>query len=160
MREGEVTAATFGTGLPWRLLLALPRVSLATVKARALLPPTYRRSDVVENIQATALLVAAFALGRADLLAAGTRDRVHQPYRMEACPLLGRLLPLAGAHGIHSVTLSGAGPSVLLIADQSAALDAQLEAVRKAEGDGLLEVLETRIGGGASWSNSGQVTTV
>ena len=75
--------------------------------------------DAVANIQSTALLVSAFALGRGDLLAAAMQDRIHQPYRMEACPLLGQLLPLSGTPGILGVALSGAGPSVLLIADGS-----------------------------------------
>ncbi len=50
------------------------------------------------SLQCVALLTAAFALGRADLLRLATRDRLHQPYRMELCPLLPALLPLAGNH--------------------------------------------------------------
>ena len=158
MQQGRVTAASFGLELPWRLLLALPSASLATVKARALLPDNYSRADVVENIQSTALMVAAFALGRPDLLAQGMRDRVHQPYRAEACPLLGGLLPLAGTASIYSVTLSGAGPSVLLIADRSGSLDEQVAAVRKAaaDADDSLEMVATAIGQGARWSNADQ----
>jgi homoserine kinase len=37
---------------------------------------------------------------------------------MELCPLLPALLPLAGNHGVLSVTLSGAGPAVLLLIHQ------------------------------------------
>src|SRR5580704_2298533 len=59
-KEGLVTA-TCGQELNWNLLLALPSASLSTKKARALLPAHYSREDVVANIQATALLVAAFA---------------------------------------------------------------------------------------------------
>jgi homoserine kinase len=141
----RVTAATLGRDLPWRLWLALPGEGLATSKARAMLPDSYSRADSVENIQATALLVAAFALRRPELLAAGTRDRIHQPYRSEACPLLPKLLPLAGQAGIYSVTLSGAGPSVLLIADPQVTAEVQLSTVRKAaEG---AEVLQTLIDG-------------
>jgi homoserine kinase len=44
-----------------------------------------------------------------------TFDRLHQPYRAELCPLLPTLLPLAGNHGVMSVTLSGAGPAVMLL---------------------------------------------
>ena len=124
MNADGVTTATFGQGLTWRLLLALPDTSLATEKARALLPDRYSRADCVENIQATALLVAAFALGKPELLAAGTRDRVHQPYRAEACALLPKLAPLAGTEGIYSVTLSGAGPAVLLICNPTFGGDA------------------------------------
>ena len=51
-------------------------------------------------------------------MGAATRDRLHQPYRMQLCPLLPALLPLAGSHGVMSVTLSGAGPAVLLLTQQ------------------------------------------
>jgi len=148
MQGGEVTAVSFGQGLGWRLLLALPGASLATEKARALLPDFYSRADVVQNIQATALLMGAFALDRPELLRVATRDRVHQPYRLEACPLLGLLLPLAGHHGIASVTLSGAGPAVLLISHEIAEMKVVGDAVRKAAGDPELELLETRISAG------------
>jgi homoserine kinase len=73
---------------------------------------------VVASVQSVALLTAAFALGRADLMVAATRDCLHQPYRMQLCPLLPALLPLAGSHGVMSVTLSGAGPAVLLLTQQ------------------------------------------
>lgn len=145
MQGREVKTATFGQKLPWRLLLALPSASLATEKARALLPLNYSRSDAVANIQSTALLVSAFAQGRPELLAAATRDRLHQPYRSEACPLLPALLPLAGNFGFYSVTLSGAGPSVLLIADENALKSEQIAAIQKCTDNQGLEVVETFI---------------
>jgi len=148
--EGSVTAATCGQGLPWRLLLALPTVSLATEKARALLPDQYARAEVVANLQRTALLVAAFALGRGDLLRVAMQDRLHQPYRMEACPLLPRLLPLAGDPGIFGVALSGAGPAMLLIANPDADPAAISARIRLAAEDSALEIIETAIGPGAS----------
>jgi homoserine kinase len=145
MQGREVTTATFGRNLPWRLLLALPAASLATQKARALLPDSYSRADAVANIQATALLVASFAQKRPDFLVRATRDRLHQPYRGDACPLLPALLPLGGTGDFHSVTLSGAGPSVLLIARENASKPALLAAIRKCAGDPELEVVETTI---------------
>jgi homoserine kinase len=99
----------------WRALLVLPESPVATSKARGLLPPVYERQDVVMNLQCVALLTAAFALGRADLMQLATRDRLHQPYRAEICPLLPALLPLANRHGVMSITLSGAGPAVMLL---------------------------------------------
>jgi len=48
---------------------------------------------------------------RSDLLRIAMRDCIHQPYRAAICPLLTRLLPLAGEHGILGAALSGAGPS-------------------------------------------------
>ncbi len=150
MAEGSLVAATFGIGLPWRLLLALPAESLATSEARALLPATYPRADAVGNIQATAMLVAAFALGRPELLRAGTVDHVHQPYRSGACPLLPLLLPLAKTQGVYSVTLSGAGPAVLLLAASENDPDEITERMRRVAGDQALEVIETRISEGTA----------
>jgi len=116
-----------------------------------LLPATYSREDAVANIQSTALLVAAFAQGRGDLLRTAMRDRLHQPYRMEACPLLSRLLPLAGTPGVLGVALSGAGPSVLLIAEKTS--DANLPELIRRTADGFsIELIHTTIAVGPSWS--------
>jgi homoserine kinase len=141
-KEGLVTA-TLGQNLAWQLLLALPATSLSTKKARALLPDDYSREDAVANVQATALLVAAFAQGRGDLLRSAMRDRLHQPYRMKACPLLPLLLPLTEDPAVLGVALSGAGPSVLLIAETS---DPKLDLlIRQAANDSQLEILHTTI---------------
>jgi homoserine kinase len=143
--DGAVVTATFGNDLKWKLMVALPPVGLATEKARALLPESYSRADAVANIQATALLVSAFALGRGDLLRVGMRDRVHQPYRLAACPLLGLLLPLVDEPGVLGIALSGAGPSVLLIVEGGASGEAIGRSVRLAAGFPEMEVLETKV---------------
>jgi homoserine kinase len=151
MSSNSVITATCGDNLIWNLLLALPSASLATEKARALLPPTYSRADAVANIQNTALLVSAFAQNRGDLLRTAMQDRIHQPYRMEACPLLPRLLALSGTPGILGVALSGAGPSVLIITDgpNPASL---FPLIRQTAEDPTLEILQTTISTGATAS--------
>jgi homoserine kinase len=106
--------ATFAGDPGWNLLLAVQPTSLATKQARALLPESYSKADAIFNVQRVALLVAAFAEGRLDLLRVAMQDRMHQPYRMKACPLLKILLPLASEVEIAGVALSGAGPSVLV----------------------------------------------
>jgi len=111
----QVHAARVEPPPGWCAMIVLPSDPLATTKARAVLPETYSRVDAVANIQAAALLGLAFAQGRGDLLRPAMQDRIHQPYRAEICPLLPRLLPLAGKGGILGVALSGAGPSVLLV---------------------------------------------
>jgi homoserine kinase len=147
MSGSQVVTATCGQSLTWNLLLALPSASLATEKARALLPPTYTRADAVANIQATALLVAAFAQNRPDLLRIAMQDRIHQPYRMEACPLLPLLLPLNQHPGVLGVALSGAGPSVLVIAESASSNLPEI--IRQTAKDSTLEILQTTIAGGA-----------
>jgi homoserine kinase len=147
VRADSVITATCGENLTWGLTLALPGSSLATKKARALLPAHYSREDAVSNIQSTALLVAAFAQGRGDLLRTAMQDRIHQPYRMKACPLLPLLLPLTENPGVLGVALSGAGPSVLIISEEADSSTLPV-IVRQAAGDQLLEVLQTRISSG------------
>jgi homoserine kinase len=149
MVESQVVTATYGVNLNWSLFLALPSSSLATEKARALLPDTCSYADAVANIQNTALLVSAFALGRGDLLRTAMQDRLHQPYRMEACPLLPKLLPLTTNPGVLGVALSGAGPSVLVIADPASA-SAVPGLIREAAADPSLEVIETTIASAAA----------
>jgi len=147
--KSHVITATCGQDLTWNLFVALPSASLATEKARALLPSTYSRADAVANVQNTALLVSAFALNRGDLLRTAMQDRIHQPYRMDACPLLPRLLALNGTAGVLGVALSGAGPSVLLIAEEAAA-ETLPAIIRQAAGDPDLEIIRTTIAAGAS----------
>ena len=117
MAEGGegVVAASFAQDSGWGLMLVLPPIGLATKKARALLPERYSRTDAMTNVQHTALLVAAFAQRRGDLLRTAMLDRLHQPYRAAACPLLPALLPLMGTPSVLGVALSGAGPAVLII---------------------------------------------
>lgn len=137
----------------WRPLIVLPSESLPTSEARAVLPSSYSRQDVVANLQAVSMLGLAFAQRREDLLHIAMQDRLHQPYRAEICPLLSRLLPLAGQGGILGIALSGAGPAVLAIVagenEVPAAAQVILDAAR---GLSLREILISRfetVGAGA-----------
>jgi homoserine kinase len=149
MDGSTVITATCGQNINWRLMLALPDASLSTTKARAMLPESYSRADAIANVQNAALLVSAFALDRPNLLRTAMSDHLHQPYRKQACPLLPLLLPLAGKEGIFGVSLSGAGPSVLLIADNLTFLGNFYAVIRRAAGDENLEIIETKVATGA-----------
>jgi homoserine kinase len=152
MDGDAVQVASFAGTAGWEMLLAVQASSLATKKARALLPETYAKADAVFNVQRSSLLVAAFAQGRLDLLKTAMQDRMHQPYRMEACPLLAKLLPLMEEPEIAGVALSGAGPSVLVfLAEGTTPLAGEMR-VRAAAGDEV-EVLSLR-------SANGVVTTL
>jgi homoserine kinase len=119
----------------WRAILVLPAEPLPTSRARAVLPDRYDRADVIVNIQAAALLGLAFAQANGDLLRVATSDRIHQPYRESICPLLPRLLPLAGSDGILAAALSGAGPAVLVMVGDESDLPAASAAIRDAVRD-------------------------
>jgi homoserine kinase len=142
---GRVRFARIEPPASWKAIVVLPAEPLATSKARAVLPESYRSADVVANLQAAVLLSAAFAQGRGDLLAHAMSDRIHQPYRASICPLLMPLLPLAGNHGILGVSLSGAGPAVLVVVQDEESL-AEAPATIEATLSGLppAELLMTR----------------
>jgi len=148
---GAVKVATFGLDLEttggWEMLLAVQATSFATEKARALLPESYSRADAIFNVQRASLLVAAFAQGRLDLLKTAMQDKMHQPYRGKACPLLERLLPLMADSEVAGVALSGAGPSVLVFLGDGTTL---LEAETRVQGlvDSEVELLPVRIAPG------------
>lgn len=95
-------------------VVVVPDIHLPTEQARALMPDAYDRADVVHNVQRAALLGAALASGRLDLLRAAVRDRLHQPYRAAMIPGLPEMLALDDPE-LVAVALSGAGPSVLAL---------------------------------------------
>lgn len=147
--EAGVECATFVGNPAWEMMLALPQASLSTKKARALLPVTYSKEDAVFNVQRAALLVAAFAQGQLDLLRTAMQDRMHQPYREEACPLLEALLPLASEKEIAGAALSGAGPSVLVFLSEGTTLLEAETRLRAAAGEEV-ELLSLRIAEGVT----------
>jgi homoserine kinase len=141
-----VKTASFAGNPEWELMLAMQPTALATKEARALLPETYSKADTVFNVQRAALLTAAFAQGRLDLLKTAMQDRMHQPYRMKACGLLEKLLPLAEEPYVAGVALSGAGPSVLVILNEGITPLEKTELLVKAGGG--IEWVPVRIAGG------------
>lgn len=159
----QVRVARVTPPAAWRALVVLPREPLATSKARAVLPESYSREDVVSNLQAVALLGLAFAQGRGDLLQSAMADRIHQPYRAAICPQLPALLPLAGKDGVLGVALSGAGPAVLAIVESEAQVAVASDAVRDALGRSSAELLVCRFeeeGATASWRARAVAETV
>ncbi len=147
----EISVATFGadsdrTG-SWEMLLAVQPASLATTKARALLPDEYSKVDAIFNVQRASLLVAAFAHGRLDLLRTAMQDRMHQPYRAEVCPLLKKLLPLMNEPEIAGVALSGAGPSVLVFLGAGTTMLEAATRIQQVVGPDV-ELLPLRMGSG------------
>ena len=96
-----------------RLLVFIPDSELATSAARGVLPDAIFLADATFNISRTALLMAALAGGRWDVLGEALHDRLHQEHRSQ---LMTGFLPMLGAAreaGAYGATLSGAGPTVL-----------------------------------------------
>lgn len=91
-----------------------------TERSRGVLPTEVTMKDAVYNLNRTALLVAALAQGRVDLLSVATQDRLHQPYRASLVPGLRSVFQAALDAGARGVALSGAGPSVIAFVESNA----------------------------------------
>lgn len=123
-------------------VVCVPATAVATKKARALLPETVPHADAAFNAARAALLVPALT-SRPDLLLEATEDRLHQQYRRPAYPRTADLVTKLRAAGIPAV-VSGAGPTVLALADAATAPEvAALAGARFAT-----SVLEVDVAGG------------
>jgi homoserine kinase len=96
------------------LVVAVADERVATKDARAALTPEVPRGSAVWNIQHSALLVHALHTGALDDVSAALTDRLHQDAREPLMPTFSALRSRAAELGALGVTLSGAGPSVLV----------------------------------------------
>jgi len=118
-----------------RAVLFVPELRMPTKESRKLLPSHLTRADAVHNTGRAALLVAAFAAGRFDLLDAAVDDRLHQPARSKLFPAMYAIFDAAKAAGAHCAYLSGGGSTLCALATgrEQAIADAMLEAARARE---------------------------
>ena len=87
--------------------------------ARAALPKEVTHKDAVYNLSRAALIPAAFCEGRHDLLAIATEDKLHQPYRMPLMPGSKEVFDMARLCGAKAVYVSGAGSTVMAVAEKA-----------------------------------------
>ena len=118
-----------------RLVVATPDVGLATAKARAALPREVPRADAIFNMQRVLALVHALQQGEYDRLREAVKDRLHQSARSSLVPLLREALALDDPD-VLGAFLSGAGPSVALLArvDRAAQVATRLAAMYERAG--------------------------
>lgn len=95
-------------------VLVVPEEAVRTEAARAALPASVPMADAVFNLAHASELVLGLATADWDLIAAGLRDRLHQPHRAHLYPRSAELLERAPALGALGATISGAGPAVLV----------------------------------------------
>ncbi len=101
-----------------RVLAVVPSAQLSTSAARQVLPGSYSRADAVHNLARVAVLAARLARGEVGDLWELLDDRFHQPHRAALVPGLIELLAEARDAGASGGFLSGAGPTMLVLAEQ------------------------------------------
>jgi homoserine kinase len=108
------TAHRFDPPMGLEAVLVVPATPVRTEQARAALPAQVPMADAVFNVACAATLTLGLARGDWDLIAAGLRDRLHQPHRAHLFPRSAQLLERAPSLGALGATISGAGPTVLV----------------------------------------------
>jgi homoserine kinase len=133
------TAHRFDAPMGLEAVLVIPDTAVRTAQARAALPQTVPIADAIFNVAAASTLTLGLATGSWDLIAAGLRDRLHQPHRAHLYPRSAELVRRATEYGALGATISGAGPAVLVWCtyEQTGAV---IEQLRRAA-DGWAEVL-------------------
>ncbi len=115
LAAGDPPGGPRGEPRPERgLVIAVADERVATRDARAALAGDVARADAVWNLQHSALLVHALHTGALDDISAALTDRLHQDARAGLMPTFAELRGRSAELGALGVTLSGAGPSVLV----------------------------------------------
>jgi homoserine kinase len=128
----------------WKAVVFVPDGESPTHEARRLVPTRVPRADVVHNLGRVAEWIVAVSKGDRALLAGAMEDRLHQPARARAYPYLYDMISAARKAGALGAALSGAGGSVIAIADkQSAAVGAAMKGLA-GQSDVAGRVLELR----------------
>ncbi len=99
-------------------VVAVPDYELSTEAARALLPASVGHHAAAMNSGRAALLIHALTASP-EFLLAGTEDYLHQSYRAQAMRPSAELIAALRRAG-HAAVVSGAGPTVLVLANGEA----------------------------------------
>ena len=96
----------------------IPPFELSTELARSVLPVELPREDAVFNVAHAALLLRALGDGDAELLNFAMDDRIHQNYRAKLIDGFKTARIEAQECGAAGICISGAGPTILCVADR------------------------------------------
>ncbi len=141
----------------------IPKATGMTRAARAALPPTVPHADAAFNLAAVGGLVIGLHTGDVGLISAGMHDRLHEPYRARLFPHLEPMTTAARAAGALGACLSGAGPSILALAEpgRSEAVAAAYRTVASAMGvEGDVRQLAIAPAGAEITDERGQITSL
>ena len=96
----------------------VPPFELSTTLARSVLPAAVPREDAIFNISRGALLLRALGDGDAELLNFAMDDRIHQSYRAKLIDGFKTARIEAQECGAAGFCISGAGPTILCVAER------------------------------------------
>lgn len=98
--------------------LLIPNFELSTELARSVLPEAVSRQDAIFNISRSALLIKALERGDRQLMRIALEDKLHQPYRTKLIQGFETAEAAAKKLEAMGICISGAGSTLLCIADR------------------------------------------
>jgi len=101
-----------------KAVVVIPDFELSTQKARSVLPEKIPLKDGIFNLQRASLFITALQNRRYDLLKVAMEDKFHQPYRKKLIPGFDDVVSNALKSGALGASLSGAGSTILALADR------------------------------------------
>jgi homoserine kinase len=104
--------ARFDVDPDLKFVLFIPDFEVKTSEARTVVPDSFPRKAVVENLANASLIAAAFASRNYGFLREAFVDHLHQPFRERFVPFLPRVLHAAAEAGALGGFLSGSGSTV------------------------------------------------
>ncbi len=118
MDGGRAITRRFPLSDRLRFAALVPPFELSTTLARSVLPAELPREDAIFNISRGALLLRALGDGDAELLNFAMDDRIHQRYRAKLIDGFKTARIEAQECGAAGISISGAGPTILCVADK------------------------------------------
>ncbi len=104
-------------------VIFVPDFKMRTSEARKVLPEKIVMADASANLAYQAFLLEGLRSGRGDLISAGMKDKLHQPYRFPLIQGAEQIIEMAKKAGALGCTISGAGPSLMCILENKASLN-------------------------------------
>lgn len=105
----------------WKYTLLIPDFETSTQEARKVLPLTYPRDVVVENIAHASLMIEALRQKDFPLLQIAAIDKIHEPYRKQLIHEFDAVQNIIDNEGV--LFISGSGSTCLLISKDPLALE-------------------------------------
>lgn len=97
----------------------VPNFELSTSEARGVLPKEIPHRDGVYNVGRASMLITGLVTGDNSLLKIGLGDKLHQPYRGKLIEGFDDIVSRAYNHGALGCYLSGAGPTIMCIGEDT-----------------------------------------
>lgn len=119
MENGRVYSVSVPVAEHIRFGTFIPPFELKTEVARRALPDQYSRENAVYNLSRSSLMTAALFSGSLENLRVAVQDSLHQPFRRQFVKGFDTVFRMSYELGSYGTYMSGAGPSIIAIIDDT-----------------------------------------